>query len=165
MATPRKKKEIAAVSMETAPAARPRKKRFYMQKMPDGVGERAVRTCSARAAAREQTIADYFGSGSALPTGANQRSMESLLGEILSELDLQEDSLAPELLAQAWADAVGPGLASVSSLISVARGRARVTVNHPTVRYEITRLKPQIIRALNRTLGPGSVKSLLIASA
>ena len=31
--------------------------------------------------------------------------------------------------------------------------------------YEITRMKPQIIRRLNQILGPGNVKSLLIASA
>ncbi len=91
--------------------------------------------------------------------------MESLLGELLSELDLQEDTLAPELLAEAWKDAVGAALASVSKLVGVARGRARISVNHPTVRYEITRLKPQIIRALNQTLGMGSVKSLVISGS
>lgn len=146
------------------PVARPRK-RFYMQKMPDGVGERAVRVRSVRKGARDQALADFFGGGGELAASSNQRTMESLLGELLSELDLQEISMAPELLAQAWADAVGPGLASVSSLVSVAKGRARVTVNHPTVRYEITRLKPQVICALNRTLGAGSVKSLVIASS
>ena len=166
MAAPRKKKEIAAVSMETVQAvARPRKKRFYMQKMPDGVGERAVRTCSTRTAAREQAIADYFGSGTVLSPSSNQRSMESLLGEILSDLDLQEENLAPELLVNAWQGAVGEALAAVSSLQNVAKGRARISVNHPTVRYEITRLKPQIIRALNRTLGAGSVRSIVITSA
>ena len=144
------------------PGRKPRK-RFYMQKMPDGVGERAVRAGSLRSGAREQTLADFIGSGSALPLSANQRSMESLLGELLSELDLQEDTLAPELLADAWLQAVGAALASVSKLAGVARGRARISVNHPAVRYEITRLKPQIIRALNKTLGMGSVKGLIIS--
>ncbi|MBE6415942.1 MAG: DUF721 domain-containing protein [Akkermansiaceae bacterium] len=160
----RKKKEPELTMSTPLPVARPRK-RFYMQKMPDGVGERAVRVRSVRAGARDQALADFFGGGGELAASSNQRSMESLLGELLSELDLQEDSLAPELLAEAWADAVGPGLSSVSSLISVAKGRARVTVIHPTVRYEITRMKPQIIRRLNQILGPGNVKSLLIASA
>ncbi len=165
MAAPRKKKEpAAAVSLNPLSVSRPRK-RFYMQKMPDGVGERAVRVSSLRSGAREQTMADFFGSGPALHSSSNQRSMESLLSELLSELDLQEDTMAPELLADAWAEAVGPALASVSSLVSVARGRARITVNHPTVRYEITRMKPQIIRRLNQSLGDGNVKSLLIASA
>ena len=164
MAAPRKKKDTPAVSLHPLPVARPRK-RFYMQKMPDGVGERAVRVESSRSGARAQAMADFFGSGPVLHTSTNQRSMEVLLGELLSELDLQEESLAPGLLAEAWADAVGPGLAAVSSLVSVARGRARVSVNHPTVRYEITRLKPQIIRRLNQILGAGNVKSLLIASA
>lgn len=164
MAAPRKKKDATpAVSLTPLPVSRPRK-RFYMQKMPDGVGERAVRVSNLRSGAREQTLADFFGSGPALHSSSNQRSMESLLSELLSELDLHEDTMAPELLAEAWADAVGPALASVSSLVSVAKGRARITVNHPTVRYEITRLKTQIVRALNRTLGAGSVKTLLIAS-
>ena len=163
MAAPRKKKETPVVPLNPLPVSRP-KKRFYMQKMPDGVGERAVRVSSMRSGARAQAMADYLGGGTALHSASNQRSMESLLGELLSELDLQEDTLAPELLAEAWSDAVGPALAAVSSLVSVAKGRARITVNHPTVRYEITRLKPQIVRALNRTLGAGSVRTLFIAS-
>lgn len=159
----RKKKEPEAVAPPTLPVARSRK-RFYMQKMADGIGERAVRVRSSRRGAKDQALADFFGSGSALPTSSNQRSMESLLGELLSEWDLHEESLAPELLAQAWTAAVGPALASVSSLVSVAKGRARIMVNHPTVRYEVTRLKPQIVPALNRILGAGNVKSLTIVS-
>lgn len=159
----RKKKEPEAVPPAALPVARPRK-RFYMQKMPDGVGERAVRVRSVRKGARDQAFADFFCGGSELPVTSNQRSMESLLGELLSEWDLHEESMAPELLAQAWTEAVGPALASVSSLVSVAKGRARIMVNHPTVRYEVTRLKPQIVPALNRILGAGNVKSLTIVS-
>ncbi len=134
-----------------------------MQKMPDGVGERAVRVDSNRSGARAQALADFFGSGTVLRPESNQRSMESLLGELLSELDLQEDTLAPEMLVEAWSKAVGPALADVSSLVGVAKGRARILVKHPTVRYEITRMKPHIIRALNQTLGQGCVKSLVLA--
>ena len=162
MASPRKKKESLASVTSPLPA-RPRK-RFYMQKMPDGVGERAVRVRSVRKGARDQALADFLGSSTSEPLSENQRSMESLLGELLSEWNLQEDTLAPELLLQAWCDAVGDGLASVSALMSVGKGRARIRVNHPTVRYEITRMKPQIIRALNRTLGAGAVRSLMIVS-
>lgn len=165
MAAARRKKETPEVSLAAPLPGRKPRKRFYMQKMPDGVGERAVRVASLRSGAREQTVADFFGNGSVLPTSANQRSMESLLGELLSELDLQEDTLAPELLAKAWHDAVGAALASVSHLVGVVGGRARIRVNHPTVRYEITRLKPQIVRALNKTLGMGSVKTLEISGS
>lgn len=165
MAAARKKKDAPEVSPPSPLPGRKPRKRFYMQKMPDGVGERAVRASSLRRGAREQTVADFFGSGSALPVSANQRSMESLLGELLSELDLQEDTLAPELLADAWQQAVGAALASVSKLAGVARGRARISVSHPAVRYEITRLKPHIIKALNKTLGMGSVKSLIISGS
>ena len=164
MAGPRKKKETQVVNLNPLPVAKPRK-RFYMQKMPDGIGERAVRVSSTRSGARAQAMADFFGSGSELHSSSNQRSMESLLGELLSELDVQEDTLAPELLAEAWENAVGPALASVSSLVSVGKGRARIMVKHPTVRYEITRLRPQIIKALNRTLGAGTVRFLDISNA
>jgi hypothetical protein len=135
-----------------------------MQKMPDGVGERAVRVRSARTGARDQVMADFFCCGTETGASRNQRSMESLLGELLSELNLEEESMGPEILAQAWREAVGGALAAVSSLQSVMRGTARIAVNHPTVRYEITRLKPQIMKALNRTFGAGSVKKIVIAS-
>lgn len=146
------------------PSVRKARKRFYLQKMPDGVGERAVRASGVRGGARAQTMADFFGSGPEIALAANQRSMESLLGEILSDLDLQEDTLAPELLAEAWKAAVGPALAEVSSLVGVAHGRARIAVKHPAVRYEITRMKSFIIRALNGPLGRGCVKSIAIVS-
>ena len=105
MAGPCKKKETQVVNLNPLPVARPRK-RFYMQKMPDGIGERAVRVSSARSGARAQALADFFGSGAELHSSNNQRSMESLLGELLSELDLQEDTLAPELLAENFAHAL-----------------------------------------------------------
>ena len=111
----------------TPPVVSKPRRRFYMQKMPDGVGERAVRVGSSRSGARAQALADFFGSGTVLRPESNQRSMESLLGELLTELDLQEDTLAPELLADAWRQAVGPALADVSVLAGVAKGRARQT--------------------------------------
>ena len=162
MAAPRKKR-TATAPVPQQPVARPRK-RFYMQKMPDGVGERAVRVRSSSKGVRDQALADYLCCTTSESFSSNQRSMESLLGELLSEWNLQEDSLAPELLLEAWSDAVGDALASVSALVSVSKGKARIRVNHPTVRYEITRMKPQIIRALNRTLGTGSVRVLQIVS-
>lgn len=163
MAAPRKKKETQEIPLAPIPQSKPRK-RFYMQKMPDGVGERAVRIDSFRSGARAQTMADFFGSSNVQRPDRNQRSMESLLGELLSEWNLEEDTMAPELLAEAWVKAVGPALADVSSLSGVARGYARISVKHPAVRYEITRLKTQIIRALNRTLGQGCVKQLQLVS-
>lgn len=164
MAARRKKETDVVDTLSPLPVARPRK-RFYMQKMADGVGERAVRVSSARQSAKEQVLADFFCGGTELPVSSNQRSMDSLLGELLSELHIEEDNMAPELLAEAWREAVGDALASFSSLVSVSRGKARVVVAHPTVRYEITRLKSQVIKALNNTLGSGSVKSLIIASS
>lgn len=102
-------------------------------------------------------MADFFGAGPELESRSNMRSMDSLLAELMDALQLEE-SLAPEILAAAWQKAAGAGLASLSELISVARSTASIRVGHPTVRYELTRLKPQIIRALNAELGAGSVR-------
>ena len=159
----RRKKDSEAPVPVSLPVAKPRR-RFYMQKMPDGVGERAVRVRGARKGARDQAMSDFFCCGTEAPSASNQRSMESLLGELLSELQLEEDSMGPEVLAEAWREAVGGALAGVSTLQSVMRGTARIAVNHPTVRYEITRLKPLIMKALNRTFGVGSVKRIVISS-
>ncbi len=162
MAARRKKDETVPVPAAPLPVAKPRR-RFYMQKVADGVGERAVRVRSARKGARDQAMSDFFCCGTEQTIGG-QRSMESLLGELLSSLQLEEESMGPELLAEAWREAVGGALAAVSSLQSVVRGSARIAVSHPTVRYEITRLKPQIMKALNRTFGAGSVKKMVITS-
>lgn len=161
MAAPRRKKEAETPVVMPVQKAR---RRFYMQKMPDGVGERAVRVRSARKGAHDQALSDFFCCGTDSAESSNQRSMESLLGELLSELNLEEESMAPEVLAEAWREAVGGALAAVSTLQSVMRGTARIAVNHPTVRYEITRLKPQIIKALNRTFGAGGVKKVVITT-
>lgn len=165
MAARRKTETPPPVQVPELPVPLRPRRRFYMQKMPDGVGERAVRVRSARLGARDQARADFFCCGAEQGAASNQRSMESLLGELLSELHLEEESLAPELLAEAWKEAVGGALAAVSSLQSVVRGSARIAVSHPTVRYEITRLKPQIMKALNRTFGAGSVKRMVITSS
>ena len=54
MAAARKKKDAPEeVSLPTSLPGRKPRKRFYMQKMPDGVGERAVRAGSLRSGARE----------------------------------------------------------------------------------------------------------------
>lgn len=164
MAARRKKENQKVETLSPLPMKRTQK-RFYMQKMADGVGERAVRVFSSQKSAREQAFADFFCCGTDFTLKDNQRSMESILGELLSELNIEESNMAPELLAEAWREAVGDGLASFSRLVSVANGKARVSVVHPAARYEITRLKTPIIKALNKSLGAGCVKSLIIASA
>lgn len=86
--------------------------------------------------------------------------MDAILGELLEELHLQEEDMLPEVLADLWRKAVGNALSSFSELVSVARQSASIRITHPAVRYELTRMKPQIIRALNKALGEGSVRTV-----
>lgn len=134
----------------------------YRQKMfPDG-SVRAVRVSSRREQERGQAMADFFGVGPALSPLAHVRSMDSILAEVVERLHLQRADFAPEILAAAWEMAVGSFLASQAELQSVADRTARVRASHPAVRYELQRLRPHIIRALNGELGEGSVRKLTI---
>ena len=54
--------------------------------------------------------------------------------------------------------------ALMTALLSVERGLARIRAAHPAARYELTRLKPRIIAALNRILGEGCVERVRIVS-
>ncbi len=122
--------------------------------------ERPVRCERRSAGERAQAMADWMGVAPALSNSANVRSMESLLSEVVEGLQLQEEALAPEVLAAAWHRAVGSFLANQAELLSVAGGRASIRTNHPAVRFELGRLKPQILRVLNAELGEGSVKTV-----
>lgn len=155
---PRRKKKDISPPVTGTPEGTGIKRvpRFFMQRLSDG-SERAVRFRSRKDGCRDQAMADFFGSGPELEARSNMRSMDSLLAELMDDLHLEE-ALAPEILAAAWHKAAGPGLASLSELVSIARCSACIRVGHPTVRYELTRLKPQIIRALNAELGEGSVR-------
>lgn len=143
----------------SAPAAaelpKPRP-RYLMQRMADG-SERAERFRSRAQGNRDQALADFFGEAPALPVSANVRSMDSLLGEVLQGIDLEEEAMAPEILAEAWLKAVGPALASFSEFVSLSQGTACIRVLHSAARYQLTRLKPQMMSKLNAALGEGSV--------
>lgn len=153
----RKKKADNSSPVETvSPVKRNRPPRFFMQRLGDGA-ERAVRYRSRPDGCRDQALADFFGSGPELDLRSNVRTMDSLLAEVMQDMNL-EDSLAPEILADAWKKAAGNALFSMSELLSVADGIACIRVGHPTVRYELTRLKVRIIAALNSELGDGSVR-------
>ena len=154
---PRRRRKPAPVSEPpAAPAQRREQPRFFMLRGKDGA-ERAERSRTRAEGERDQAMADFFGVGAALSPSANIRSMDSLLGEVLESLHLEEDSTAPEILAEAWLKAVGPALASLSELVSLAQQTATIRVHHAAARYELTRLKPQMLKVLNATLGDGSV--------
>ncbi len=163
---PRRKKkaaadEVSADALRSAPAPRRELPRFRMVSYADG-SVRPVRCERRTAGERNQAIADWLGAAPELSPSAHVRSMESLLGEVLESLQLEETALAPEVLAAAWQRAVGSFLANQAELVSVAGGRASIRTNHPAVRFELGRLKPQILRVLNAELGEGSVKTVRI---
>ncbi len=163
---PRRKKkdapaEVAASALRTAPAPKREARRFRMVSYADG-SLRPVRCVQRSADERAQAMADWMGAAPALSPAAHMRSMESLLSEVVEGLQLEEAELAPEVLAAAWQRAVGPSLATHTELLSVSGGRAGIRTNHPLVRAELMRLKPQILRVLNAELGEGSVRTVRI---
>ncbi|MGN0836585.1 MAG: DUF721 domain-containing protein [Akkermansia sp.] len=133
------------------------------QRMADG-SLRVERWRSRARGERDQAEADFYGAGPELPTGCHLRDMRSLLGEVLAALPLEEESFSAEILAEAWERAAGIALAQMTALLSVERGMARIRAAHPAARYELTRLKPRIIVALNRILGEGCVERVRIVS-
>lgn len=156
MAAPRKK-------APQAPARTPKRgrsvPRFRLVAQEDG-SMRAERVLSPAQGARDQALADFYGAAPQLSVASNQRSMESLLGEVLEGLHLDQDAVAPEILSGVWKRAVGESLASCTELQSVSRHTARVWVNHPIVRFELNRIKPKLIQALNAELGEDCVRSV-----
>ncbi len=162
---PRKKKkpsiEVGAEALHTSPAPKRELPRFRMVSYADG-SVRPVRCERRSAGERAQAMADWLGAAPGLSPSAHVRSMDSLLGEVLEGLQLEEAELAPEILAAAWLRAVGSFLANQAELMSVSGGKACIRTNHPAVRFELGRLKPQILRVLNAELGEGSVKTVRV---
>lgn len=157
MSLRRKKSASASPASPAAPvvprAARPR---FRMVRDVNGA-ERAERSRTRAEGERDQALADFFGTAPSLSPSANVRNMDSLLAEVLEGLHLQEETLAPEILAEAWRKAVDPALAALSEPVSLSRQTATIRVHHAAARYALTRLKPQLVSALNEALGEGSV--------
>lgn len=156
MAAPRKKASKAPARTSTRGRSAPR---FRLVEMEDGT-VRAERVRSSSQVARDQALADFYGVAPQLSVTANMRSMESLLGEVLEGLHLDHEAVAPEILAGVWKRAVGDSLASCTELQSISRHTARVWVNHPIVRFELNRIKPKLIQALNAELGEDCVRSV-----
>lgn len=136
--------------------------RWRMVTHADGVSQVAERVSTRRSREREQALADFYGDRPLHSTGDRLLPVSSLLAEVLSELQVQEAQLAPELLAAGWQRAVGDYLAAQAQLISLTGGVAGVRTTHPAVRFELQRNSRLIIRKLNAELGEGCVRSLHI---
>lgn len=136
------------------------RRRYRMVRLSDG-SEVAERIDGDEA--RRLVYADLYGGQPMLSTGAYMRPVQSVLAEIVSNLKLeQEADIAPELLDQAWLSAVGDFLATQARLLRIDRGQALIATGHPAVRYELTRHKQHIVRALNAALGEGCIRAIRI---
>lgn len=164
-ASPRRKRKTTVVVPAEAAAPLPAsdaRPLYRNESFADG-SMRPVRVESRQDAERAQALADFYGVAPGLPVKANLRDMDSILAELVSKLDIREAEFAPELLNSAWQKAVGPFLATQAQLISVDKKTAVVRTAHPAVRFELQRLRPQIIRALNATLGESCVRTVRIS--
>lgn len=161
---PRKKRKptlvVPAEAVAPLPAtdARPL---YRNESFADG-SVRPVRVASMHEAQRAQALADFYGVAPGLPVRANLRDMDSILAELVTKLNIREADFAPDILNAAWLKAVGSFLATQAQLISVDNKTAVVRTVHPAVRFELQRLRPQIIRALNAALGESCVRSVRI---
>lgn len=111
---------------------------------------------------RTQAEADLYGNFPYLSTGSHLRTAASALTELLATLHIEETDIGPELLAQAWHQAVGDFLATRAELASLDKGVAYIRTAHPAVRFELERHRRDIIRVLNDTLGEGCVQRVRI---
>lgn len=164
-ASPRRKRKTTVVVPATAaaplPAADSPRPLFRCEPFADG-SVRPVRSVPRSETHRSQALADFYGVAPGLPVNANLRDMGSILAELVSKLDIREADFAPDLLNAAWQKAVGAFLATQAQLISVDKKSAVVRTSHPAVRFELLRLRPHIIRALNAALGEGCVRTVRI---
>ncbi len=135
--------------------------RYTPVHFPDG-SVRLAHVPSQAEQDKDQAYADFFGEGYDYSTKAHIRSMSSLVSEICERLDIKEASIAPELLAKAWAESMGSFFAQQAQLCSLCDGVALITTLHPSVRFELTRMRQRVIARLNEHLGPASVRQLKI---
>lgn len=136
-------------------------RRYRMVRYEDG-SERPVRCVSSRRRFDGQAFSDFYGVRPELSLRANMRTVDSVLGELLSSMELKVAELAPEVLEEAWRRAAGPVLGPRAQLVSVVKGVATLRTMHPLVHREIVMLRAALMQALNRELGEGSVSSIRV---
>ena len=162
---PRRRKadasRVEADARAPLPPAPPAARRFRMVRFEDG-SERAVRCESLKRRFNGRALSDFYGVPPRLSLRANMRSVDSVLGELLSGMNLKVAELAPELLEEAWLRAAGPVLGPQAELVSVVKGVATLRTLHPLVHREILTLRQVLVQALNRELGEGAVRSIRV---
>lgn len=133
--------------------------RMRYQRYADG-SVRPVRAQSFAKGDSDQAFADFYGVAPELPVGSNMKSIEVLLSEITSKLNIVEESIAPEILADAWHEAMGDYISTQARLISIENERATIQCLHPALRFELNKRKRSIIDLLNKRFGDGSVRQI-----
>ncbi len=136
-------------------------RRYYLVTYPDGKAG-YVHIPSRSQQDEDQAMADFLGVSIDRSATRSIRSMASILGEIDERLQLREESFAAEILAEAWKNAMGDFFSTQAELFSLSDGLATIRTLHPNIRFEINRMRPQVMRKLNDQLGAGSVKKIRI---
>ncbi len=133
--------------------------RMRYQRYADG-SVRPVRAQSFAKGDSDQAFADFYGVAPELPVGSNIKSIEALLSEITAKLHIEEEKIAPEILASAWKEAMGDFIATQARLVSISNSQATIQCLHPALRFELAKQKRNIITRLNKRFGDGAVKRI-----
>ncbi|MFI3242876.1 MAG: DUF721 domain-containing protein [Akkermansia sp.] len=141
------------------PAAKKRYPRMRYQRYADG-SVRPVRAQSFAKGESDQALADFYGAAPELPVGSNMKSIEALISEITAKLQIVEESIAPEILATAWQEAMGEYIATQARLISINNELATIQCLHPALRFELNKRRRHIISLLNKRFGDQTVKRI-----
>ena len=135
--------------------------RYTLQRCADGsLRPEPRRTRQQRE--QQRAFADFEGvidADEILPSSGN---LSAILSQIAKKMQCVDEAVEPDLLAPAWRAAVGDFIAGQAELRSISRGTALISTAHPAVRFELQRLKPRIITALNARFGAGVVKQLRV---
>ncbi len=134
-------------------------RRYYLVTYPDGKTG-YVHVPSREQQDKDQVMADFLGVSIDRSATRAMRSMASILGEIDERLQLREESFVAEILTEAWKKAMGDFFSTQAELFSLSDGVASIRTLHPNIRFEINRMKAEVIRKLNAQLGEGSVKKI-----
>ncbi len=140
------------------------RRRYSLVTFPDG-SKRITHIGTRAREEREQVMADFLGVTIDRSERLSMRGMPSILSEISERLQIREETLAPEMLAEAWRTAMGDFFATQAELFSLCDGLATIRTLHPNLRFELNRMKRQVIAKLNEQLGAGSVRKLRIIQA
>lgn len=109
-----------------------------------------------------QALADWFQVSPIANATRNLHSADSLLGDILAKLPLDEVGMDPERLREGWMKAAGPFLGQHTNLLTIAKGVAVVQVLQPSMRYHLLQWQGALLGKLKEQFGKDVVQSIRI---